>query len=140
VVYETEIERIEYEPYIWRPVSTLKLVRSDTIDYASKYADRSELERLFAQRGTCDDILISKQGFVSDTFYANSAFWDGQNWYTPDTPLLAGTMRAFLLDQGQLREARIRQADLGKYMKVRLINAMNTLQEGAEIPMDRVII
>jgi len=77
---------------------------------------------------------------VSDSFYANTAFWDGRAWSTPDTPLLAGTMRAYLLDQGLLREERIRPEDLGKFLKVRLINAMNDLQEGPEISMDRVIL
>lgn len=139
VLYGEKIDRIEYEPYIRRRISSLKLVYSDKIAYASKYADRSELEKLYAERGSCDDILIVKEGCLSDSFYANAAFWDGTGWFTPDTPLLEGTMRASLLDQGMLREARIRKEDLGRYSKVRLINAMNDLQEGPEISMDQVI-
>lgn len=139
VLYGEKIERIEYEPHIRRRISSLKLVYSDKIDYASKYADRSELEKLYAERGRCDDILIVKKGCMSDSFYANTAFWDGTGWFTPDTPLLEGTMRAFLLDQGLIREAQIRKEDLGRYRKVRLINAMNDLQDGPEISMDKVI-
>ena len=139
VLYGEEIERIEYEPHIRRRIYSLKLVYSDKIHYASKYADRSELEKLYAERGSCDDILIVKEGCLSDSFYANTAFWDGTAWITPDTPLLEGTMRASLLEQGLLREARIRKEDLGRYPKVRLINALNDLQEGPEITMDQVI-
>jgi 4-amino-4-deoxychorismate lyase len=139
VHYGEKIERIEYEPHIRRRINSLKLVYSDKIDYTFKKADRSELQKLYAERGSCDDILIVKEDCLSDSFYANTAFWDGTGWFTPDTPLLKGTMRAFLLDQNLLREARIRIEDLVKYSKVRLINAMNDLQEGAEITMDRVI-
>lgn len=139
VLYGEEIELIEYEPHIRREVSSLKVVHADKISYASKFADRSELEKLLAARETCDDILIVKEGCVSDCSYANTAFWDGRNWFTPDTPLLEGTMRAYLLDQGLLREERIRLEDLGKYIKIKLINALNDLDEGPEISMERVI-
>lgn len=139
VLYGEDIERIEYEPHIRRRINSLKLVYSDKIDYTSKKANRSELQKLYAERGSCDDILIVKEDCLSDSFYANTAFWDGTGWFTPDTPLLEGTMRAFLLDQNLLREARIRIEDLVKYSKVRLINAMNDLQEGPEITMDKVI-
>jgi len=140
ILYGKEVERIEYEPHLRRQVSSLKVVHADKMRYVSKYADRSELEKLYAERGTCDDILIVKKGCVSDSFYANAAFWDGTGWVTPDTPLLEGTMRAHLLDQGLLMEKRIRLEDLVNYLKVKLINAMNDLQEGPEIPMDKVII
>jgi 4-amino-4-deoxychorismate lyase len=139
ILYGKEVERIEYEPHLRRRVSSLKVVRADKVHYVSKYADRSELEKLYAERGACDDILIVKKGCVSDSFYANAAFWDGTGWVTPDTPLLEGTMRAHLLDQGLLLEKRIRLEDLVNYLKVKLINAMNDLQEGPEIPMDKVI-
>ena len=139
ILYGKEIELIEYEPHVRRQVFSLQVVHSKHINYAYKYADRSELEQLFAERGSCDDILIIRKGCVSDSSYANTAFWDGQAWYTPDTPLLEGTMRAFLLDQGQLREKRIFLEDLARYSRMRLINAMNDLSEGPEITMDRVI-
>lgn len=139
VLYGEEIELIEYEAHIRREVSSLKVVHADRLSYASKYANRSELEKLFAERETCDDILIVKEGFVTDCSYANTVFWDGRNWFTPDTPLLEGTMRAYLLDQGLIRKARIKQEDLGKYLKIKLINALNDLEEGPEISMDKVI-
>ncbi|MEN8203273.1 MAG: aminotransferase class IV family protein [Bacteroidota bacterium] len=140
ILYGQKVERIEYEPHFRRRVSSLKVVHCDKILYTYKSSDRSKLEELFAKRGRSDDILIVKEGSLSDSYYANTAFWDGRAWFTPDTPLLAGTMRAFLMDQGLLREARITLDDLGKYQKIRLINALNDLTEGPEISMDRVIL
>jgi 4-amino-4-deoxychorismate lyase len=45
----------------------------------------------------CDDIIIVRNGFVTDASYANLIFRKGDEWFTPATFLLAGTMRAFLL-------------------------------------------
>ncbi len=138
VVYEKEIERYEIEPHIRQEVTSLKVVNSDSISYGFKWADRSELDILFQLRDTCDDIMIVKNGFITDSFFANIIFWNGSGWFTPDTPLLPGTMRASLLVQKLIKVASISLNDLGKYQKVRLINAMNDLFEGPEIPMDAV--
>jgi len=140
ILYGKEIELMEYEPHFRHSVASLKLVYSDQINYSYKYSDRSELEELYTGRGACDDILIVKEGCLSDSYYANTIFWDGRDWFTPDTPLLAGTMRASLLDRGLIREARIRTGDLGKFLKIRLVNAMNDLDEGPEVAMDQVIL
>ena len=139
VLYGKEIERIEYEPHFKLEVNSLKLVASDTVSYGYKYSDRSSLEVLYEQKGNCDDILIVRQGCITDSFYANVALHDGELWYTPDTPLLPGTMRASLLDRGSLKEARIMQKELGDFQKIRLINALNTLEEGPEIDIHHVL-
>lgn len=140
ILYGAEIERIEYEPFTRHLVSSLKLVHADHIVYNYKYSDRNGLQELYDRRGACDDILIVKQGCISDSFYANTVFWDGREWFTPDTPLLPGTKRASLLDQGLLRLARIKPENLRNYLKVGLINAMNDLNEGPGIPIDKVIL
>ncbi|MEN8158025.1 MAG: aminotransferase class IV family protein [Bacteroidota bacterium] len=133
VLYGEVIERIEYEPYYHPDIHSLKLVRSDSISYGYKSADRSDLDALYAQKGDCDDILIVKNGCITDSYFANVALFDGTHWHTPDTPLLKGTMRAFLLEEGVLTEARIKENELGDFQKIRLINAMNSLDEGPEI-------
>jgi 4-amino-4-deoxychorismate lyase len=133
VLYGKEIERIEYEPHFKLEVNSLKLVASDTVSYGYKYSDRSSLEALYEQRGSCDDILIVKHGCITDSYYANVVLYDGTGWFTPDTPLLPGTMRAHLLEKGSVREARIGPGDLGNFQKIRLINAMHNLEEGPEI-------
>lgn len=61
VVYGAQgIETIEYIPYTPRTIRTLRIVTSNTIDYTYKSTDRSALNALLAQRGTCDDIVILK--------------------------------------------------------------------------------
>ena len=138
VIYGKEVVRIEYEPYEPGLIRSLKLIFSDTISYGFKSADRSALDALYQLRGTSDDILIVKNGCMTDSYYANVIFWNEDGWFTPDTPLLQGTMRAFLLANGSIKIMRIKLDDLGHFQKIRLINAMNSLHDGIEIPMKAV--
>lgn len=138
VTYEKVIDLIEFEPQLPSEIRSLKLVYSDSIAYGYKYADRSQLETLFQQRGECDDILVVKKGAISDSCFANVAFWDGEFWLTPDTPLLQGTMRASLLNKDMIREAHITPQDLNRFQKLKLINAMNDLEHAPEIPVESI--
>ena len=138
LTYHKEIELIEFEPQLVHDIRTLKLVYADSIDYGYKYADRSKLEELFRQRKECDDILVVKNGCLSDSFYANVVLWNGKHWETPDTPLLPGTMRASLLRKGSIRECRITPEDLPAYKVLKLINAMNNMENALEISIDSI--
>ena len=134
VVYGVKIERHELTRYVVQPVRSLKLVHDDTIEYSHKNEDRSAIDALMAQRSGCDNILIVKNGCVTDSAYANIAFSDGGEWFTPDTPLLAGIQRAALIAEGKLKERRIRTEDLKRYHNAMLINAM--LRWGDAEPID----
>ena len=138
VVYDSVIEVIEIEPYQFRSIESLKVVHHPDIDYHLKYTDRQILNELFAQRGDCDDIIIVKNGLVTDSFAANLLFFDGQRWVTSSTPLLKGTKRQLLLDQGIIVEAKIRMEDILTYHKVGLINAMIDFDEMLVVAMDQV--
>lgn len=96
------------------------------------------LNRLFSERGTCDDILIVKHGLLTDTSIANIALFDGTHWYTPRQPLLKGTKRAFLLDEGILMEKELRCEDLPAFSTIRLFNAMIEWGE-MELPVQNII-
>jgi 4-amino-4-deoxychorismate lyase len=45
-------------------------------------------------------------------------------WLTPKTPLLNGTTRQRLLDDGKIVEAEIKVHELRRFTKVALLNAM----------------
>ena len=71
------------------------MIDNDDICYPYKYTDRDNINRLIELRGDCDDILIIKNGMVTDSSYANVVFRDlNGNWVTPSTFLLPGTIRA----------------------------------------------
>lgn len=121
---EKGIENISYTPYVLRRVQSLAILRSDTIEYTYKSTDRDAINQLFEQRGSDDDILIVKQGLLTDTSIANIALFDGDNWYTPRKPLLKGIKRTLLLEKGILHEKELTPKDLPSFSTVRLFNAM----------------
>ena len=100
------------------------MVTSDGLDYTYKSSNRQKLDELFKQKGEADDILIIRDGFLTDTSIANIALWNGEQWETPEKPLLEGTMRASLLGKGLIVPAEIRPQDLSRYSLIRLFNAM----------------
>lgn len=124
LAYGEDIDNIKWEEYTLRTIRKIQRVYHNSVDYSFKYNDRSELNTLFAQRGNADEILIIKQGMITDSFYANVAFLKKDKWYTPQTFLLPGTQRAFLLDSGVIEEAVISESDIHNYSHIRLFNAM----------------
>lgn len=133
VIYGDKIEKIEFESYQPRIINSLKIIHHNTIDYSIKYHDRKIINKLFGQRGNCDDILIIKNKFVTDISYANIVFWDGSKWLTPSTPLLPGTKRQRLIDEKKIIEKEIKINDLHSFEKARIINAMIDLDDSNDI-------
>lgn len=123
VLYSKTIESVEYIPYTPKLFNTLQIVAS-SITYDYKYANRRELESLLHTYPHADDIIIEKNGLITDTTIANLAFFDGEKWVTPKEPLLQGTMRAKLIDEGFLHTETIRSEQISSYEQVALINAM----------------
>ncbi len=124
VSYGQTIVKVEFKPYSIPKIKNLMIIRCDTIDYSFKYADRSELNNLFNLRGWCDEILIVKDGLITDTSFTNIIFNDGKKWVTPEKPLLKGTKRENLLKKGLIKEAAVSLEDLTKFNEACLINAM----------------
>ncbi|MFC2116331.1 aminotransferase class IV [Bacteroidota bacterium] len=139
ILYDDKIREIQLLPYQTRSINSLKLVVDNDIDYQYKYSDRSLLENLLLKRDTCDDILIIKNGCVSDTFSANILFQSHEgHWFTPDTPLMRGTMRQFLLDEGRISEKRIRPENFDSYTQVRLVNCLMDMETGPSFPIKNI--
>jgi 4-amino-4-deoxychorismate lyase len=138
VTYGPVIETIEFEPYHIRPVQSLALMDANGVEYSHKYADRQAINSLFATRGTADDILLVRDGLLTDTSYANVALFDGNRWHTPARPLLEGTQRARLLADGILHPADIRPADLPRFESINLMNAMLDWEQTTPIPIQAI--
>lgn len=124
VVYDDQKQQVEFKPYLTRSIRTLKLVESNYIEYGHKWENRESLEHAFLQRGNFDEILIVKNGLITDSSYANVVFQKHEKWYTPQSCLLPGTMRQFLLDTGVITEHMITEQNLKEFDRCKLINAM----------------
>jgi 4-amino-4-deoxychorismate lyase len=133
VTYSEKIEKVEFEPYTPRKIQSLKIIVDNTIEYNYKYSDRKKLNQLLGQKGNCDEILIVKNGLITDTSFSNVVFFDGDHFVTPSRPLLKGTMRQNLLDKGRISEDIIRLSDIKGFKSAFLINAMLDLESAIEI-------
>lgn len=140
VVYGKDgVEEITHAPYRMRSVRSLKMVCADDADYRFKCTDRGDIERLYALRRDCDDILVVRRGLLTDTSFTNIALFIGHQWFTPAHPLLEGVMRRNLIDARQLVEAELTPADLHRAERVSLLNAMISLGELVVSPSQVIV-
>ena len=124
VVYDEKSYEVSYHPYIKRSIKSLKLIDGKDIQYDKKYLDRSAIDALVSQKESADDILIVKNGLITDTSIANIAFLYKNEWITPQEPLLYGTTRRRLLAQNKIITVQISYEDILKFEGIALMNAM----------------
>lgn len=124
IVYDSEIRLVEFNEYIVKPINSLRLVETEINSLSYKLEDRSLYNKAFALRDNCDDVLLVKNGLLTDTSYCNIALFDGNNWFTPRIPLLYGVNRTELLKKGKLIEKDIKAQEIKDYQQIALFNAM----------------
>lgn len=129
VTYDREIVGVKFERYTPRLPRSLRLVCGDSLDYHLKYADRGSLSAMHALCDGADEVIIVRDGLVTDTTYSNLLFRVPGGYLTPARPLLGGVMRRHLIESGIAREADITPGmlrpgnDVG-ITEVSLVNAM----------------
>lgn len=138
VTYSGVIENIEYEPYTLKKIESLKLVEGNAIDYSFKYKNRDSLNRLLDDRGSQDEILIVRNGLITDTSFTNIIFLQNGYWYTPALPLLPGTRRTEYLFNRKVFPRNIRPEELKYYEEARLINAMLSMKDSGPIQIKNI--
>jgi 4-amino-4-deoxychorismate lyase len=139
LTYSENIIQSEFEIYKPRQIKSLRMITCNDIEYDFKFSDRSYLNKLFTRKGNCDDILIIKNGLITDTSIANIVFFDGVKWITPISPLLNGTARRRLLNEGKISEMAISPGDIKKFTRAKMINAMTDFIDFAfEIPVSYI--
>jgi len=125
VIYnQNDIVDIEYHPYKQRDIKSFKIVYDEEIDYKYKAVNRENIDKLFNQKDKADDIIIFQNGYITDTSIANIAIYLDGIWTTPKNPLLNGTTKQRLLDDGFLKEANITLEQLLKAEQFAIMNAM----------------
>jgi len=127
VIYDREIRSIAFQPYQIREIKVVKVVYDDQISYPHKWEQREALDELFARRGQADEILIFKDGWLTDAYYYNVVICVNGRYITPRLPLLSGIRRTQLLDNSWITEADIDLCLLRQASAIYLVNAMTPL-------------
>lgn len=92
-----------------------------------KTTHRALYEEAMASRPDCDDVLLwNRRGEITESTRANVVLEiDGKSLTPPVcSGLLAGTMRAHVIAEGQIHEAPLTKADVRRAESVRLINSV----------------
>lgn len=129
IVYNQQDFEVTYQHYTIKKINSVKIIHDNKVDYSFKLLNRAELDVLYAQRGIADDIIIIKDGLVTDAYYYNLVFEKNKQFYTPKSPLLHGTQRSKLLLNKTIAEKIIRVKDIVNYEKIHFINAMTPLTQ-----------
>ncbi len=137
-LYDQHKGKMEFADYIPRKIRTLRMVEDNQIDYHLKYADRRPLEALWAKRESCDDILIVKNGEITDTSYSNVVLYDGMRYVIPRSYLLNGIRRRQLLSTGFAEEVPVAPSDLIDYQCLYLINSMLDIKDGICVDVQNI--
>ncbi len=140
VSYDEEISKVEFFEYNFKHPRIIQLDEYHSFKYEFKYEDRSVFQNLLNLYPKADDVIITQYGFLTDATYANVAFFDGTKWFTPNTYLLLGTKREYLIDNQLLFEEEIAIKDLKKFKRIALINAMRDLDLSYEFELNNTII
>lgn len=130
--------KVTFEPYKKRIIDRLILFESPNIQYDLKYADRSVFQNLIPDNIRKTEILITRKGILTDTSYTNIALEKNGNWITPKIPLLAGTQRAYLIDNGIIKVDEIDSKDIRSFSKIRLFNAMMPWKDCIELEISQI--
>lgn len=113
----------EFQPYLYKNILNFALVDIEGQEYDFKFSKRDWINEVLKQSGK-DEVIMHDAGFVKDSSYANIVFFDGRQWYTPAEPLLEGTQRAKLLNEGIIQAKAIHIDELDSFHSFKLINAM----------------
>lgn len=133
VVYDSENIRVEFSEYKRKQIEFLIIKEDNEISYPFKYEDRRCFAGLTKDLQHNEEVLIVKNGLLTDTSFTNIALFDGTNWETPSVPLLPGIRRRSLMEENIICEKDIRIMDLEKYSKIRLFNALVGWEEAWEL-------
>ena len=138
IIYNKTIESIELIPYALTKIYSLKIVFDNEIDYRFKFKNRERINQLFAKRENCDDILIVKNGLITDASFCNILFFNGKKWLTPEKPLLKGIQRQLLINNEIVETANISPGNLYNFTKARLVNAMIGFEDAMDISIEDI--
>lgn len=107
--------------------------------YPFKFADRSWINDLQKRWPEPYAVVMVKEGKLTDGAYTNLAFLRKGKWFTPSTPLLEGTCRARLLQEGILESTLIWKADLHWFEKMKMFNAMTGWENAWELSLENAL-
>lgn len=115
-------------PYKTSKINNVELISHNNINYSLKFEDRTIINQLY-DKSSADEIIIIKNGLLTDSSKSNILLYDGNKWHTPLKPLLNGTQRTLLLRNKQIQATAIKVDEINNYTHFCFINALNPFKK-----------
>ena len=112
-----------FTAYQYKQIQNFALVDIKGQEYDYKFLNRDWINEALIHSGK-DEIMMHDGGLIKDCSYTNIVFYDGVYWFTPAAPLLEGTQRAKLINEGVIQPKAIYVQDIPAFKKFKCINAM----------------
>ncbi|WP_277110305.1 aminotransferase class IV [Chryseobacterium taklimakanense] len=139
IVYDLERKfTTQLIPYAIAEIDDFQLVENNNIDYSFKYENRKEFA-VMKEEARSEEIIIVKNNRVTDTSFSNLLFLKGKEWYTPNTYLLNGVQRQYLLKNKKIKEAEITLQNLEEFSHFQIINALNDFDDMFVYPLHKIV-
>ena len=122
IIYSQKDFQIELAKYLPKKIEKIGVVKiADDFNYHYKFAERNYFNQLLSRYSEFDDLLLIKNGLITDSTYANLIFKNNNGLFTPTSPLLAGTARARMLASSIIKAQEISLSDLRNFSSFFLI-------------------
>jgi 4-amino-4-deoxychorismate lyase len=131
IVYDDKIRKITCHAYTPRRIKRFHIRKADELNYSWKFEDRSQIEAFSKTVSDSEDVILTRNGEIMDSSYANLVFERDNRLYTPIQPLLKGCRRSMLVAAGIITPVRIRADELHLYDGMYLINGMLKLESSS---------
>ena len=128
---------IQITPYQTPKIEQFSLIEDNDIEYSLKSTNRTIFDHLKSRAS--GEIIIVKNSFITDTSFSNVIFLKNNVWYTPKTYLLNGIQRQHLIASNHVQEADIQASDINSYSHIKIINALNPIENSFTYPIDKII-
>ena len=126
-----------FTAYQYKQIQNFALVDIKGQGYDYKFSNRDWINEALALSGK-DEIMMHDGGLIKDCSYTNIVFYDGVNWFTPAAPLLEGTKRAKLINEGIIQPKALYVQDIPGFKKFKCINAMMDWDTAFEYEIDLI--
>jgi 4-amino-4-deoxychorismate lyase len=123
--------------YKYKRIQNFALVDIKGQLYNYKFSNRDWINEMLTQSGQ-DEIIMHDGGLIKDCSYTNIVFFDGEDWFTPAAPLLEGTQRAKLINEGVIQPKALYVQDIPNFKQFKCINAMMHWDTAVEYEIDLI--
>ncbi len=124
IEYTDKITTHSLIPYEKKDIKSLKTVYINTPSHTFKLANRDVFNQALSHKENCDDVLLIRDGLITDTSYANIALYTNGTWFTPLNPIIFGVNRQSLIDKNLIVPKDISIDTIYNYEKIAIFNAM----------------